>query len=352
MKKDIIQVFKENGLSITIDMGPKRAEFLDVILDLNEETYGPNRKPNSQPRYIHVQSNHPRTVINQVPKSINKRLSKISSCKSKFDSCKGDYESALKDSGYKCELNYEEEMREEESSSGRPNSANKKKNRKRNITWFNPPYNAAVKTPIGRKFRSLVQKHFGKDSPLKKIFNKNTLKLSYSCTKNMESIIKGHNSKLIKQANEKEKSGGKETKQCNCIGGESECPIEGKCMTEGLIYKAEINGKAYYGSCGGTFKQRYYTHKQTFTNSSVGQTALSAYIHEKALNYKAIKWSVHKKASPRPKGAKFCDVCLSEKLVISKHIHEPDCLNKRREIGNKCVHRGRHLLVKAKVKHK
>ena len=81
-------------------------------------------------------------------------------------------------------------------------------------------------------------------------------------------------------------------------------------------------------------------------------TAVSAYIHEKALNYKAIKWSVYKKASPRPKGAKFCDVCLSEILVISKHIHEPDCINQRREIGNKCVHRGRHLLVKAKVKDK
>ena len=117
----------------------------------------------------------------------------------------------------------------------------------------------------------------------------------------MESIIKGHNSKLIKKANEKEKSGGKETKQCNCTGGESECPIEGKCLTEGLIYKAEINGKAYYGSCGGTFKQRYYTHKQTFTNSSVGQTALSSYIHEKALNYKAIKWLVHKKSQPEAK---------------------------------------------------
>ena len=60
MKKDIIKVFKENGLSITIDMGPQNVEFLDVILDLSAKNYGPYSKPNSMSRYINVQSNHPR----------------------------------------------------------------------------------------------------------------------------------------------------------------------------------------------------------------------------------------------------------------------------------------------------
>ena len=91
MKKDIIKVFKDNGLSITIDMGPQKVEFLDVILDLSAQNYGPYRKPNSTPRYINVQSNHPQTVLKQIPLSINKRLSKISSSKEKFDSCKNDY---------------------------------------------------------------------------------------------------------------------------------------------------------------------------------------------------------------------------------------------------------------------
>ena len=28
------------------------------------------------------------------------------------------------------------------------------------VTWYKPPYNAAVKTPIGRKSKDLIQKHF------------------------------------------------------------------------------------------------------------------------------------------------------------------------------------------------
>ena len=31
-------------------------------------------------------------------------------------------------------------------------SSTKKKNRKRNMTWFNPPYSANVKTNLGKEF--------------------------------------------------------------------------------------------------------------------------------------------------------------------------------------------------------
>ena len=128
------------------------------------------------------------------------------------------------------------------------------------MTWYNPPFNAAVKTPIGRKFRNLIQKHFGENSPLKKIFNKNTLKLSYSCMKNMEAIIKGHNNKLMRKAYELENKDGERT--CNCRGGTTECPLAGKCLTEAIVYRAEIDGKKYIGSAGGTFKQRWYGQKK------------------------------------------------------------------------------------------
>ena len=278
MKKDIIKVFKDNGLSITIDMGPQKVEFLDVILDLSAQNYGPYRKPNSTPRYINVQSNHPPTVLKQIPQSINKRLSKISSSKEKFDSCKNDYQQALDESGYRSTLEYDREA-------GRKQAVSEKKKRKRKITWWNPPFCLTVKTPIGRKFRNLIKKHFKKDNPLSKIFNKNTIKLSYSCTKNMESVIKGHTSKLMKKKFESKE----DKKMCNCRGGKTECPLDGKCLTEEIIYKAEIDGIIYYGSAGGTFKKRYYTHKHTFANRDVGQTALSTYVHDRCLNYKNIK---------------------------------------------------------------
>ncbi len=96
---------------------------------------------------------------------------------------------------------------------------------------------------------------------------------------------------------------------CNCHGGKAECPLDGKCLTEGIICKAEIDGTSYYGSAGGTFKKQYYTHKHIFENSDARQRALSSYVHDRCLNYKSIKWSKHKKAHQRPKGAKFCELC-------------------------------------------
>ena len=56
---------------------------------------------------------------------------------------------------------------------------------------------------------------------LHKIFSRNTVKVSYSCTPNVGSIIKSHNKKLTNAEN-------KQTKHCNCRR-KQECPLEGKC---------------------------------------------------------------------------------------------------------------------------
>ena len=65
------------------------------------------------------------------------------------------------------------------------------------ITWYNPPSNSSVKTNLGRKFLNIVDKCFPKNHPLHKIFNRHTLKLSYSCMPNMKSIIASHNKTLL-----------------------------------------------------------------------------------------------------------------------------------------------------------
>ena len=41
----------------------------------------------------------------------------------------------------------------------------------------------------------LLQLHFPKRHPLHSIFNRNTVKLSYSCSTNMDNILKAHNAK-------------------------------------------------------------------------------------------------------------------------------------------------------------
>ena len=67
--------------------------------------------------------------------------------------------------------------------------------RKRKIIWFNPPFNANVSTNVAKTFLRLIDKHFPRSHKLNKIFNRNTVKVSYSCTENMANI-KGQNNKL------------------------------------------------------------------------------------------------------------------------------------------------------------
>ena len=75
-----------------------------------------------------------------------------------------------------------------------------RKNRPRNIIWFNPPYSQNVKTKVGKCFLTLIDKHFPKSNPLHKILNRNTLKLSYSCMNNVKAIISNHNKAVISRS--------------------------------------------------------------------------------------------------------------------------------------------------------
>ena len=129
---------------------------------------------------------------------------------------------------------------------------------KRKIIWFNPQCLRSVKTNIGKNFLHLLVKHFPDNNKMHKIFNKNTVKVSYSCMKNMDSIISGHNHNIL---NPKQKSFG-----CNCRKKDS-CPLNGECLTPKVIYRADVsneannNQKFYFGLAETTFKERYNKNK-------------------------------------------------------------------------------------------
>ena len=95
-RKEIIKVFKNSGLNITIKTKLTSVDFLDVRFNLKDNIYEPYRKPNSDPIYINKQSNHPPNIIRDIPKAIGKRLSDISCNKSMFDKTVHVYEKALK----------------------------------------------------------------------------------------------------------------------------------------------------------------------------------------------------------------------------------------------------------------
>ena len=73
------QLFKANGLSLETECNLKTVDYLDITLDLNNGTYKPYRNPNNEILYIHAKSNHPANILEQLPISIETRLSNLSS---------------------------------------------------------------------------------------------------------------------------------------------------------------------------------------------------------------------------------------------------------------------------------
>ena len=84
-RKRIEEIFKDEGLKITTEINMIETDFLDVKLNLETHQYRPYRKPGDTPTYINVQSNHPPTIIREVPRMVEKRLSRLSSTKEIFD---------------------------------------------------------------------------------------------------------------------------------------------------------------------------------------------------------------------------------------------------------------------------
>ena len=89
----------------------------------------------------------------------------------------------------------------------------RKKNRRRNITWYNPPFSKNVATDIAHKFLRLLDTHFPHGCRLRQIFNRNTVKVSYSCMPNMSAIVKSHNHVQRKRQTQDKNV---PDKRCNC----------------------------------------------------------------------------------------------------------------------------------------
>ena len=67
IRKNIIALFKSEGLSITIYTNLIGTDFLDVSFNLEMDKFFPYRKPSNTPLYIHSESNHPPSIIKQLP---------------------------------------------------------------------------------------------------------------------------------------------------------------------------------------------------------------------------------------------------------------------------------------------
>ena len=341
LKKEICKIFKTNKLKITIEANLKYVNFLDISMDLRNNIYKPYMKENNEPLYVHKDSNHPPNIIKNIPKNINKRICSISSSEATFNSAKEQYQAALQKSGYTHKLKYEPENREDQERN------NKKRNRKRNITWFNPPFSKHVTTNIGKKFLKLLDRSFPPTHQLHKLLNRNTVKVSYSCMPNVKQIIENHNRKIV---NTKEAIN-TETENCNCRTKET-CPLDKQCLTSGVIYQATVlrqdkqQKETYIGLTENTFKTRYNGHTNSFKhNSKRNATTLSQYIwklKDKKIQYN-ITWKIIARSKTHSTTKNTCNLCTKEKYYI---IFRPEMgsLNNRNELATSCRHRKQYLL--------
>ena len=81
LKKKLQKLLKENDLDIIIQWNLKITNYLDITLNLKDGSYRPYKKPNQETNYIHIDSDHPPSIIKQIPRSVEKRLSILSSSK-------------------------------------------------------------------------------------------------------------------------------------------------------------------------------------------------------------------------------------------------------------------------------
>ena len=307
-------------------------QILNVEFNLNPNTSQPYRKPENELLYVNSKSNHPPSVLKQIPKGIAKRLSEISSSEEIFKNAVPEYQEALKKCGYDEELVYE-----------KPDSIqSQRKKRTRQIIWFNPPYSANVKTNVGKIFLDLVRTHFHKYHKYHKIFNKNTVKISYSCMKNVATIIRGHNVSILKKEEPP-------AKKCNCPSGVV-CPLNGECLEKNVIYEGRVKEVAtaverpYVGLTGNEWKKRRGVHNQCFNHRKHAKRCeLSKHIWALKDSCKEyiLSWKILHKVRGRFV-AGTCKLCTAEKMHILRHPESDTLLNTN--WIQKCVHERKYLL--------
>ena len=344
--EDLVAIFKKHGLDLSdIRHSLKQVDFLDITLNLESSEYEPFRKKDNLPVYVHKGSNHPPSLTANIPKMIERMISDHSSTEAIFQKHKDIYSDALKRSGYDGKMKYAPK---------RMVMKKKKKVRWPNILYFHPPYNACIETNVGKETIKILKQCFDKTSKWYRHFNTHTIKISYSCTKNVASRIASHNAKMISGSKAKGKAG------CKCRDKTS-CPIPGDCKSKNIVYQALIDSEVgffnYFGMTSMCFKDRFNNHKYDFNHPENPGTALSNQVHklEKAKKKYSIKWSIVDRAFPYQVGSTSCDLCSTERMHIamgSKGFHQlpKGCvmLNKRREIFAKCRHMLSHSLSRVK----
>ena len=193
------------------------------------------------------------------------------------------------------------------------------------------------------------------DNILHKIFDRKTLKISYSCTKNIFQIINNHNKEIIKEFQDRTNNYDNNSKQsvCNCKTRNNYL-MNGLCNLNNVVYQGIIypkenikDEKTYIGISSMKWKIRYANHKFSFSHEHLKhQTALSKHfwsLKNKGLTPE-IQWSILKKSNTPKCFDSRRNLCLEEKIQIMIYPDPEKLLNKRCELIARCGHRNKFWL--------
>ena len=134
----------------------------------------------------------------------------------------------------------------------------------KNTVWVGGPWTAVI------SFK-LIKKHFTVNHRFYKIFNKNTIKLSYSCMPSVGSAIKQHNSKLLNPTNT-------DALPCNCQD-KTKCPVPNARRTKAVVYTAVVTAEdvlsvSIMAQLKGKSKQGYQDMKHHSVTASMKKKPL------------------------------------------------------------------------------
>lgn len=179
---------------------------------------------------------------------------------------------------------------------------------------------------------------------------------------NFEMMIKNHNKRILDdymkhEQEEEEKRRQKESKPTrgrpkvigkkdwNCQNS-TQCPMNGRCNQQNVIYKAVINIQEetckYYVGQATDFKLRYRNHQTSFRNRDSDQKCNlkdEVWLLKDRGKLFNLEWEVLRRSSAYKPGNDMCCLCLDEKLTIMDVFDDRQNINKDKMIQKPCLHK-------------
>ena len=135
---------------------------------------------------------------------------------------------------------------------------------------------------------------------------------------NISTIIFKHNKALLAHRTEPANT----MPLCNCRAKAS-YPIKRQCCKRSIIYKTTLTSGGiannYYGCCEPEYKTRFYNYNQSFKyqqKCNAIEVSKALWQAKDAGQNRVTKWSIATCTTPYYKRARWCNLCLAEKLII------------------------------------